>query len=118
MTAAKDNPDGVVQKVRRQSGVIILDLAGDVDLHCATGLRSRLIEIMNEKPPLAVINLSRVDFMDSSGLATLIEALQLSRRFGGQLRLAGIRERVRSIFEIARLDTIFQIFNTEAEALA
>jgi anti-sigma B factor antagonist len=118
MSETKSNPNSIVQSIRHQDQVVIIDLAGEIDLHRATGLRGSLLEVMQKKPAVTVINLSRVEFMDSSGLATLIEALQLSRRFKGELKLVGIQQRVRSIFEIARLDSIFHIYDTEAEALA
>lgn len=56
--------------------------------------------------------------MDSSGLGTLVEALRWSRRNGGQLKLVGLAESVRSVFEISRLETVFEIYDTEAEALS
>jgi len=77
-----------------------------------------LLETLGEQPAVTVINMREVGFMDSSGLATLVEAMQLSRRYGGQLKLVGISRRVRSIFEISRLDKIFQIYDNEAEALS
>ena len=110
--------NNVVRTIRRENGAIVLELAGDIDLHRSVELRSGLLETMQEKPTLLVINMSEVGFMDSSGLATLVEAMQLSRRSGGQLRLVGLSDRVRSIFEISRLDKIFQIYENESEALS
>lgn len=110
--------NNVVRKIRRENGAIVLELAGDIDLHRSVELRAGLLETIQEKPAVLVINMSEVGFMDSSGLATLIEAMQLSRRNGGQLRLVGLNHRVRSIFEISRLDKIFQIFENESEALS
>jgi len=118
MTRSNSNPDNVVQNIRREDGATVLTLAGDIDLHRSVDMRERLLEVMNEKPKTTVINLSQVDFMDSSGLATLVEAMQLSRRYGGQIKLVGVQQRVRSILEISRLDSIFPIFENEAEALA
>ena len=108
----------VVRKIRRENGAIVLELAGDIDLHRSVELRAGLLETIQEKPSVLVINMSEVGFMDSSGLATLVEAMQLSRRNGGQLRLVGLSRRVRSIFEISRLDKIFQIYENESEALS
>jgi len=118
MTRSNSNPDSVVQNIRREDGATVLAIAGDIDLHRSVEMRERLLEVMSEKPETTVINLSRVDFMDSSGLATLVEAMQLSRRYGGQVKLVGVQHRVRSILEISRLDSIFPIFESEAEALA
>jgi anti-sigma B factor antagonist len=118
MANARDSQVNVVQSIRREAAAVVLDLKGDVDLHRSVGLRASLLEVLNEKPALMVVNLGEVDFMDSSGLATLVEALQVSRRHGIDLRLTGMRPRVRSIFEISRLDGIFRIFGSEQEALA
>ena len=114
------NKDGeaVVQEVRRADGVAFVALAGDVDLHRTVELRGCLLEIIQEKPKMTIVNMEKVEFMDSSGVATLIEALQLSRRNGGKLKLVGMQRRVRSIFEISRLESIFEIYETESEALA
>ena len=110
--------NSVVQKIRRENDMVVLELSGDIDLHRSVDLRSSLLETLREQPAVTVINMSEVGFMDSSGLATLVEAMQLSRRYGGQLKLVGISRRVRSIFEISRLDKIFQIYDNEAEALS
>ena len=96
----------------------MVELSGDVDLHRANELRTVLLEILGKKAQQLVIDMEEVNFMDSSGLATLVEALQLTRRNGGQLRLTGLQRRVRSILEIARLDTIFEVYETQGEALA
>ncbi len=111
-------PDKVVQNIRRDETATVVELSGDIDLHRSVELRESLLGIMSEKPTVIVINMSGVGFMDSSGLATLVETLQLSRRHGGELKLVGIQRRVRSILEISRLDTIFAIYESEAEALA
>jgi anti-sigma B factor antagonist len=108
----------VVQQVRQSGTTIVLDLAGDIDLHSSIELRQHLLELLAKKPPVIVLNLGGVDFMDSSGLATLVEALQLSRRAGGQIRLVSLKQRVKNLLEISRLDAIFKIFPSEAEALA
>jgi len=111
-------PNGAVKAVRKQGDVYVLDVTGEVDLNRSVLLRETLLTVLQQKPRTLVVNLSEVGFMDSSGLATLVEALQLSRRYGGKLKLVGVQQRVRSILEISRLDRIFEIYPTEAEALA
>jgi len=116
--AQADTPAGVVKNIRNEADAVVLELCGDVDMARSVELRERLREVLSDKPSVTVINLAQVGFMDSSGLATLVEALQISRRNGGELRLADLAARVRGIFEIARLDTVFKIYASEAEALA
>jgi anti-sigma B factor antagonist len=118
MAGKKDQSGGVIKDISRQGDVVILRLLGDIDMRHATELRSELLQINREAPATTIINMEEVDFMDSSGIAVLVESLQLHRRGRRQLKLAGLHPRVRSVFEIARLDTIFQIYDNETEALA
>jgi len=115
MTKADNRP---IKSIRREDQVLILSLSGDVDLGCSVQLREYLLGVLSEEPTSMIINMAEVGFMDSSGLATLVEALQLTRRSNSQLKLVGLNRRVRSIFEISRLDGIFEIYDTEDEALA
>jgi anti-anti-sigma factor len=118
MTNQKNNSNNIVKNIIRRDDVVILQLVGEIDMYCSTELRGELLEISQNPPAQTIINMSEVDFMDSSGVAVLIEALQLHRRNSGQLKLVGINQRVRSIFEISRLDTIFEIYDSEDEAVS
>lgn len=118
MVDPKKQLDTVVKSIRQVKNAVILDLQGDVDLHRSVSLRGSLLETLQEKPAQIVVHMKEVEFMDSSGLATLVEALQVSRKNGIQLKLVGLQPRVRSIFAISRLDGIFKIFEDEAGALA
>ena len=117
MTDQKNNSN-IVKNITRRDDVVILQLAGEIDMHCSTELRGELLEISQNPSAHTIINMSEVDFMDSSGVAVLIEALQLHRRNGGRLKLVGINPRVRSIFEISRLDSVFDIYDSEDEAVS
>ena len=117
MTDQKNNSN-IVKNITRRDDVVILQLAGEIDMHCSTELRGELLEISQNPPAQTIINMSEVDFMDSSGVAVLIEALQLHRRNNGRLKLVGINQRVRSIFEVSRLDTVFEIYDSENEAVS
>ncbi len=109
--------DGLIRSVRQQDRAVIVELAGDVDLHSSPELREQLRQITDRHPEKLVINLEAVPYMDSSGVATLVESLQRVKKYGGQLALVGLQSRVRSVFEIAKLTDIFQIADNEAEAL-
>jgi anti-sigma B factor antagonist len=89
-------------------GLIIRPI-GDIDLNQAPTLRTHIAEAFQKTPARLIIDLSQVTYMDSSGVATLVEAMQLATRGGTKLFLAAMQVRVRSIFEIARLDTVFTI---------
>ncbi len=110
--------DDIVKSVDTKDDFARIELTGEIDMGCAMGLRSTLMEIIQQRPTTVMIIMSEVDFMDSSGLATLVEALQACRKYQGHLKLIGLTQRVRNVFEISRLDTIFELFDTEEEALA
>ncbi len=92
-----------------RDGAVIISPEGDVDLSRSPVLRSSLRQAQNAKPKRLIIDLGLVDYMDSSGVATLVEALQIARKNSTRMVLCGMKDRVRSIFEIARLDTVFTI---------
>jgi anti-sigma B factor antagonist len=108
----------IIKDVRYADQAVVLDLAGEIDMKCSVELRNKFIELLKNKPPVLVVNMTEVRFMDSSGLGTLVEALKWCRQNGGQLKLVGMVQSVRNIFEISRLESIFQIYDSEAEALS
>jgi anti-sigma B factor antagonist len=109
---------GTIRGVRRQGQVVILDLAGEIDMKCVVDLRGEIMSILQEASQVLVVNMAQVTFMDSSGVATLVEALQWCRRHKQKLKLVSLQQRVRSIFEISRLESIFDIYDSEEKALA
>ena len=106
-----------VQIEKTTDGVIVRPI-GDVDLGCAATLRLRLKEVQNENPDRLIVDLGSVSYMDSSGVATLVEAMQNARRTDTKLILCALQDKVRSIFEIARLDMVFAIVEDVEKAKA
>ncbi len=96
----------------------VLPLKGEIDLHVSPRVAASLQTMMAAKPKHVVVDLSNVSYIDSSGLAVLIEGMQNVAAYGGKFALAGLQETVRPIFEIARLDQVFRIFPTVDAALA
>jgi anti-sigma B factor antagonist len=88
----------------------VLPLEGEIDLHVSPNVAETLTAMIRKKPRRLVVDLSRVPYLDSSALAVLIDAKQTVENYGGKFSLAGIRDDVRTILEIARLDQIFRIF--------
>jgi anti-sigma B factor antagonist len=91
---------------------------GAIDLHVSPEMRASLREIIDAKPKRLVVDLSRVPYIDSSGLAVLIGALQSLELDGGVFLLAGAQETVQAILESARLDKYFRLFPSVEAALA
>jgi anti-sigma B factor antagonist len=84
---------------------------GAIDLHVSPELRASLRAIIDEeKPKRLVVDLSQVPYIDSSGIAVLIGAMQSLEHEGGLFLLAGAQEGVRTIFESAKLDQYFRLF--------
>lgn len=96
----------------------VLPLEGEIDLHVSPNVSASLGALIKDKPKKLVVDLSKVSYIDSSGLATLIEGMQNVEAYGGMFALAGLQEKVRPIFEIARLDQVFRIFPDAETALA
>src|SRR2546421_645160 len=95
----------------------VLPLDGEIDLHVSPRVAQSLGQMIKKKPAKLVVDLSRVSYIDSSGLAVLIEGMQGVEEYGGEFAIAGMQETVRSIFEIARLDQVFRIFPDVESAL-
>jgi anti-sigma B factor antagonist len=96
----------------------VLPLKGEIDLHVSPSVTASLNAMIAKKPKSLVVDLSEVSYIDSAGLAALIEAMQNVEHYGGKFALAGLQETVRSIFEISRLDQVFQIFPDADAALS
>jgi anti-sigma B factor antagonist len=96
----------------------VLPLEGEIDLHVSPRVAASLGAMIEQKPNRLVVDLSAVSYIDSSGLAVLIEGMQNVEAYGGKLVLAGLQEKVRPIFEMARLDQVFIIFPHVDAALA
>jgi len=96
----------------------VLPLEGEIDLHVSPRIAASLHSMIERKPTRLVVDLADVSYIDSSGLAVLIEAMQSVEAYGGKFFLAGLQENVRAIFEIARLDQVFIIFPHVDAALA
>ncbi len=106
-----------IQTESIDDGVILRPL-GEIDLHCAAVLREHLRQAQDGRPGRLVVDLGGVPYMDSSGVATLVEAMQVARRNSTKLILCAMQDKVRSIFEIARLDIVFNIVETAEEAVS
>lgn len=112
----KDPASPNITPVQSRSNVV--PLKGEIDLHVSPTVTTALNELIDKKPERLVVDLSEVSYIDSAGLAALIQAMQKMEGYGGKFMLSGLQETVRSIFEISRLDQVFQIFPDADSALA
>lgn len=98
--------------VKSKGGMTIVDIVGEVDLYSSPKLRSDLLNLTKSENEKILLDLSQVKYMDSSGVATLVEALQQAGKYGGKLKLANLRDAVKDVFELSRLDKVFDIYPT------
>jgi len=96
----------------------ILTLEGEIDFHLSPEIAASLHAIVANKPRRVVVDLAKVTYLDSSGLAVLVRGMRDTQEYGGEFSLAAMQENLRPIFEIACLDQIFQIFPDVGCALA
>lgn len=104
-------------EVDKRHNCSILKIKGDVDLYSSPQVRKEIIALVNRKSANLMVDLAQVTYMDSSGVATLVEALQLANKNGGKLRLFNLRQATRDVFELSRLDKVFEICENEQQAL-
>jgi len=105
-------------QVSKQENVVIVAVSGDVDAQSAPQLDDCLSELVGQGEQNYVIDLSAVPFMDSSGMATLVKLFKRIRIGHGDVKLAGLRTEILNIFQITRLDRVFDIFDSQSEAIA
>ncbi len=98
--------------------ICFLDIEGEVDVYTSPQLKHDLVQMAERGVKQIVINLSKVEYLDSTGLGVLIGGLKRMRENGGNLSLVGPGMRIQRIFEITGLNKIFDIYATEEEAAA
>ncbi len=103
---------------RNQQDAAVIEIQGEVDLYTSPQVRAAIVGVTQRRTPTVIVDLTGVRYMDSSGVATLVEGLQFCRGYGGAFRLAGLAETVRQVFRFAKLDTVFEIYPSAGDALA
>src|ERR1051325_8956708 len=98
--------------------VAVIALGGEVDVYTSPRLKQEMVDLLNKGTVKLVIDLSAVEYLDSTGLGVLIGGLKRAREREGDLRLICDNLRILRIFEITGLTKIFDIYRSEEEALA
>jgi anti-sigma B factor antagonist len=109
-----------VQISRRQlDKTTIFDVSGDIDLANSPAIRKALLkELRDNRTPRVVMNLSNVRYIDSSGVASLVEGLKAARDVGSRFILFGLSTSAREVLQLSRLLRIFEVYDNEEQALA
>ena len=103
--------------VEEKNGISVFRMEGDIDINTSPEVKKSLDQAISAKKDKIVINLEGVGYVDSSGLATLVEILKNLRGYGGKLKLTNLSPKVMGLFEITKLNKLFDIVSGEENAL-
>ncbi len=104
-------------QVDEHGKVKVLACAGRMDAQVSDLLKDRIRDLLDEGATQLVVDMEGLEFLDSSGLGALVSCLRRVKEKKGEIKLAGLRPEVRSIFEITRVSRLFHICETVPEAI-
>ncbi|HXX19529.1 MAG TPA: STAS domain-containing protein [Candidatus Acidoferrum sp.] len=103
---------------RQLENATVLDVNGDITLYNSPTIRKTLLDLLKGKrAPRVIVNLQNVRYIDSAGVACLVEGLKLSRDLKSGFALYGLTKTTREVLELTRLIKVFEVYETEEEAL-
>ncbi len=105
-------------KIETKSGLTVCYVEGEIDINTSPDIKKSFDKLITKKTPKIIINLSKVTYVDSSGLATLVEILKNMKSYGGRMRLTNLSPKIKSLFEITKLEKLFEIMADENEAIS
>jgi anti-sigma B factor antagonist len=105
-------------KTEQKNGLAVCCVVGELDINTAPDIKKSFDRLIAKKEPKIVVNFSKVTYVDSSGLATLVEVLKGMRSYGGKMKLSDMSPKIKSLFEITKLEKLFDIVASEEEAIA
>jgi len=105
-------------KLRDVYDVTILDLSGDITIGKGdVELRKEIADLVTQDRKKILLNMKKVQFIDSSGIGEIVRSITTVQKNDGQLKLLNLESKVRDLFTITRLITVFESFENEKEAL-
>ncbi|MGM3308931.1 STAS domain-containing protein [Anabaena sp. WFMT] len=111
------NIDQKIYKTQDGNTVIVLKPTDRLDITSAWQFRLKLQECISKLSRHVVVNLGQVDFIDSSGLTSLVAGMRDADKVKGSFRICNVHPDAKLVFEVTMMDTVFEIFETEEEAL-
>jgi anti-sigma B factor antagonist len=104
--------------VRRLDKITIFDVTGHIDLANSPEIRKTVLKELREmKTPRVIMNLKGVKYIDSSGVASLVEGLKASRDMKARFILFGLSPSAREVLQLSRLLKVFEVYEDEEQAL-
>ena len=104
-------------QVQKSGDVTVVDVDGQLIVGNRQELKQRVLEELEGGERKFVVDFANTGYIDSSGLGVLVSLSKKIREQGGELRLAGLNEDLRTLFELTKLDTLFVIADSRDEAL-
>jgi len=101
--------------LKSDNGILKATIQGEINISTSSELKKQFEKVTE---PNILINMAKVGYVDSSGLATLVEILKKAKANGGRIHLTQLSEKVYSLFEITKLDKLFGIFDNDEEAIS
>ena len=103
---------------RELGAAIIVDVVGDITLYNSPDMRKMLIDLLKtQRKPRVIVNMLSVKYIDSAGVASLVEGLKIARDLKSTFALFGLSRTAREVLELTRLIKVFEVYNNEQEAL-
>jgi anti-sigma B factor antagonist len=112
----KEKQHNLDVQAQREQDATVVTLNGEIDLRTSPQLRNLFLSLLEENPPRIILDLAGVSYVDSSGVGTIVELKRRAMPHESKVVLVGLQPRVRSLFEITRLDKFFTITDNVEEA--
>jgi anti-sigma B factor antagonist len=104
---------------REAGNATVVDITGDITLYNSPEVRRVLLDLLKAKHvPRVIVNLEKVKYIDSAGVASLVEGLKTSRDLKSGFALYGLSKTAREVLELTRLIKVFEVYDNEADALS
>ena len=97
--------------------IVVISPMGRLDITTAWQFRLKLQEAITEATPHILVNLSEVNFIDSSGLTSLVAGMRDADKINGSFRICNVHPEAKLVFEVTMMDSVFEIYETEEDAL-
>ena len=94
----------------------IIELSGEVDAYTCSAFRDAMIEVIEQGHPNIVVSMANVEYIDSSGLGTLVGGLKRASEHNGKIAIVCSSHQIRKVFEITGLEKVFPVFDDESQA--
>ena len=104
-------------EIKDYQGIKVIALSGEIDMYTSPALREEMMGLINKRVTPLLVDLNGVSYIDSSGIATFVEGLKRMMSYGGRLKLIGLLEGVKEIFNFSKLDRVFEIYGSFEDAV-